>query len=380
MEQKDFYSTLGVARDASQDDIKKAYRKLAMKYHPDRNPDNKEAEAKFKELSQAYEVLSSDQKRRQYDQFGTTDQNQGSSAGGGSHGFHGSDVNMDDILKGFGDIFGDMFGQRSAKHRSGPEAKQGHDLRHSIEITLKEAFIGTKRDVAYYHFAPCQTCGATGCAKGTKPTSCAQCKGTGQVHYQQGFYMYAQHCSACRGLGYQIASPCGSCGGQSRTQVYDKFTVSIPRGIFDHAELKVSGKGDAGVYGGPSGDLLLQVTIAPEKAFSRVDDDLVCTLSLTYPQLVFGCQLDVESIDGSRHTVKIPKGCPVGERIILKGEGFYKLRGNSRGNLVIVTQCHIPTKLDATAKEALNAYSDVIGTETKAPEGSISSFFKKFLG
>lgn len=376
MEHKDFYTTLGVARDASQDDVKKAYRKLAMKYHPDRNPDNKEAEAKFKEINQAYEVLGDEQKRRQYDQFGEA----GAQQGFGGGGFHGNDMNMDDILKGFGDIFGDVFGQKQSKRRSGPEPKQGHDLRHSIEISLKDAFLGVKHDVAYYHFAPCETCSATGCAKGTKPAVCAQCKGAGQVNYQQGFYIYTQHCGTCRGLGYQIPSPCAACGGQSRTQVYDKFTVTIPRGIFDNAELRVGGKGDAGVYGGPSGDLLLHVTVKPDKAFSRVEDDLICTLSLTYPQLVFGCQLDIESIDGTRHTVKIPKGCPVGERIIIKGEGFYKLRGNSRGNLVIVTQCHIPTKLDTTAKQALNTYSDAIGTDAKSSEGSISSFFKKFLG
>lgn len=378
MEHKDFYATLGVARDASQDDIKKAYRKLAMKYHPDRNPDNKEAEAKFKEATQAYETLSDTQKRRQYDQFGHTDQAQG--FGGGGQGFQGSDVNMDDILRGFGDIFGDVFGQGHAKRRSGPEPKRGHDLQHTIEISLKDAFLGTKRDVAYYHFAECQTCHGTGCAKGTKPTTCSQCKGTGQVTFQQGFFMYSQPCGTCRGLGYQIPSPCTSCGGQSRVQIYDKFTVSIPRGIYNDAELKIAQKGDAGVYGGPAGDLLLRVTVAPDKTFSRTEDDLVCTLSLTYPQLVFGSQIEVESIDGSRHTVKIPKGCPIGERIIIKGEGFYKLRGNTRGNLVIVTQCNIPTKLDTTAKEALNAYSDAIGTEPKKADNSISSFFKKFLG
>lgn len=377
MEHKDFYSTLGVAREASQDDVKKAYRKLAMKYHPDRNPDNKEAEAKFKEINQAYEILGDEQKRRKYDQFGHTEQG----FGGGS-GFHSSNVNVDDILKGFSDAFGfgDIFGQGHANRRVGPEPRQGHDLRHTVTISLKDAFLGAKRDIAYYHFAPCNTCDSTGCTKGTKATTCTQCKGSGQVHYQQGFYVYAQHCSACRGLGYQIASPCAACGGQSRVQVYDKFTVSIPRGIYDGAELKVGGKGDAGVYGGPAGDLLMQVTVTPDKTFSRIDDDVVCTLSLTYPQLVFGCQLDVESIDGSRHTVKIPKGCPVGERIVIKGEGFYKLRGNSRGNLIIVTQCHIPTKLDAAAKEALNNYSDAIGTDAKSHEGSISSFFKKFLG
>jgi len=379
MEHKDFYTTLGVARNASQEDIKKAYRKLAMKYHPDRNPDNKEAESKFKEAAVAYETLSDEQKRRQYDQFGHTEQGMGG-GGAGQHGFHSSNVNMDDILRGFGDIFGDIFGQGQARRRSGPEPKRGHDLQHTIEITLKDAFLGTKRDIAYYHFAECETCKGTGCAKGTKPTTCSQCKGTGQLTYQQGFYMYTQHCGTCHGLGYQILSPCTTCGGQSRVQIYDKFTVSIPRGIYNNAELKVGQKGDAGVYGGPAGDLLLQVTITPDKTFSRTDDDLICTLSLTYPQLVFGCQLEVESIDGSRHTVKIPKGCPVGERIVIKGEGFYKLRGNTRGNLVIVTQCHIPTKLDAAAKEALTDYSDAIGTELKKADNSISSFFKKFLG
>jgi molecular chaperone DnaJ len=372
MEHKDFYSTLGVARTASQDDIKKAYRKLAMKYHPDRNPDSKEAEAKFKEINQAYEILGDEKKRSRYDQYGTADAQQGF---GGSH---GHDVNMDDILKGFSDVFGDIFNNQ--KRRSGPEPRKGHDLRHSVEISLKDAFLGTKHDIAYYHFTPCATCNATGCTRGTKATTCAQCKGAGQVHYQQGFYVYSEHCSACRGLGYQIASPCSACGGQSRTQVYDKFTVSIPRGIYDGVELKVGGKGDAGVYGGPSGDLLLHVKVKADKAFSRTEDDLICTLQLTYPQLVLGCQLDIESIDGTRHTVKVPKGCQVGEQIIIKGEGFYKLRGNSRGNLVIVTQCHIPTKLDAAAKQALNAYSEAIGTETKSSEGSISSFFKKFLG
>lgn len=379
MAQKDFYTTLGVSRDASHDDIKKAYRKLAMKYHPDRNPDNKDAEAKFKEATQAYEVLGDEQKRRQYDQFGHTEQDHG---GGAGHGFQGGmgGMSMEDILRGFGEAFGDMFSS-GTRRRSGPEPRRGHDLQHAIEITLKEAFLGTKRDIAYYHFTTCETCSGTGCAKGTKPVTCSQCKGTGQVNYQQSFYIYSQPCNACHGLGYLIPSPCPTCSGQSRVQVYDKFTVSIPRGIFNNAELKVGQKGDAGVYGGPAGDLLLQVTIVPDKTFSRVEDDLICNLLLTYPQLVFGCQLDVESIDGSRHTVKVPKGCPIGERITIKGEGFYKLRGgNSRGNLIIVTQCNIPTKLDTAAKEALNAYSDAIGTEPKKADNSISSFFKKFLG
>jgi molecular chaperone DnaJ len=384
MEHKDFYSVLGIPRTASHDEIKKAYRTLALKYHPDRNPDNKEAEAKFKEASQAYETLSNEQKRRQYDQFGHADDHAGHSHGGGfQEGFHTGNVSMDDILKNFGDIFGDMFSgghAKRGKQRSGPEPIRGHDLGHILEITLKEAFLGTKKDINYHHFATCDICSGTGAQKGTKIKECETCKGSGQMHFQQGPFVYAQHCSACNGLGYKIPSPCPTCKGQSRVQKYETFTLSIPRGVFDNAELKVTSKGDAGVYGGPSGDLLLQIRVLPDKRFKRVDDDLVCTLSLTYPQLVLGCQVDVESIDAIKHTIKIPRGCPVSEKIVIPNEGFYRPRGSKRGNLVIITACHIPTKISAEAKTTLQEYSQQIGVQPDNDTSSIGSFFKRFLG
>lgn len=200
------------------------------------------------------------------------------------------------------------------------------------------------------------------------------------MHFKQGFFMYAQACSNCSGKGFIIATPCSECNGQSRVQRYDKFTVNIPKGIFDNAELRVSEKADAGLFGGPAGDLFLRIHIKEDKTFKRDNDDLICTVMLTYPQLTLGCQVDIENIDGTKHTIKIPKGCPVGEKIVISGEGFHKLRGKTRGDLVIITQCFIPTKITAEAKKKLQEYSDIVGNHTSNNDGFITSFFKKFLG
>lgn len=379
MNKQDFYQILGVSRSASTEDIKAAYRKLAMKYHPDRNPDNKEAEEKFKTAAHAYEVLSDTQKRQQYDQFGTTDFT--SNSGGHAHGNH-ANMNMEDIFENFGDIFGSIFGQqRSKKRNPGPEPKKGHDLAKEIEISLHDAFVGIKYEVSYYHFFTCSACSGQGCKTGTKAQTCTTCKGAGQVQFQQGFYMYAKPCHACSGNGYTIPSPCTDCKGQSRIQQFDKFNITIPEGIFDGAELRINSKGDAGVHGGPSGDLFVKICVKTDSKFKRVKDDLVCNVMLTYPQLVLGCQIDIESIDKTIHTIKIPKGCPVGEEIIIPGKGFKKLRSTVCGNLVIITQCAIPKKISAEEKKKLTEYSELIGTDVKHHDsGTIGGFFKKFLG
>lgn len=372
MNKSDYYETLGVSRSASKDEIKKAYRTLALKYHPDRNPDNKEAEESFKKAAEAYEILSDDTKRKQYDQFGhEAFTNMGSQSG------HG--MNMDDIFDQFGDIFGDIFGTRSPKKR-GPQPRKGHDLHKDVQITLKESFLGAKKDIAYYHFVTCQDCSGQGAEEGTRIHQCSNCNGSGQVNFRQGFFMYSQSCNQCNGQGYSIPSPCSTCKGQSRKQVYDKFSITIPAGVFDGAELRKSGKGDAGVYGGESGDLLMRIQVLPDKAFKRVQDDLICYITLTYPQLVLGSHVEIESIDESKATIKIPKGCPVGERIILPGKGFQKLRGHTKGNLVVITKCHVPKKLSAESKKLLTQYSESIGTDSVTNEGSIASFFKRFLG
>jgi len=375
MSKKDFYEILGVSRSATTDEIKAAYRKLALQYHPDRNPGNKEAEEKFKEAAEAYEVLSDAQKRKTYDQFGHA------GVGGAAGGYGTHNMNMDDIFDNFGDIFGDIFGgQKRARKKNGPEPRRGHDLHKDINVTLKESYTGTKQEIAYYHFEVCDTCKGKGTKPGTKPVACATCKGTGQVHFSQGFFMYSPASSTCGGQGFTIPSPCSSCNGQSRKQVYDKFNVTIPAGIFDGAELRIAGKGDAGIYGGSSGDLFLKVNVLTDPNFKRVDDDLSCTVLLTYPQLVFGSQVEIQNIDGTKETIKISKGCPIGERIIVAGKGFPKLRGSGRGNLVVITNCDIPKKLSEKAKESLTEYSKEIGTTTQNGSGGISGFFKKFLG
>lgn len=378
MNKTDYYKILGVDRSASTDDIKVAYRKLAMKYHPDRNPDNKTAEDKFKEATEAYEVLGDTQKRTQYDQFGHAGMNNG--MGGGGHGHH-TNMNMDDIFENFGDIFGSMFnGGTKNRRKKGPQPQAGLSLTKEIEITLQDAFIGTKKEIAYHHFFTCETCSGSGARAGTSAQTCVTCNGSGEMHFKQGFFMYAQACTSCSGKGFIIPAPCASCNGQSRIQQYDKFTVNIPRGIFDNAELRVSEKADAGLYGGPAGDLFLHIRVKEDKIFKRDQDDLICTVMLTYAQLTLGCQVDVESIDGTKHSIKIPKGCPVGEKIVISAEGFHKLRGKTRGNLIIITQCFIPTKITADAKKKLQEYSDLVGTQTSSADGFITSFFKKFLG
>jgi len=379
MNKRDYYEILGVSRTASADEIKSAYRKMALKYHPDRNPDNKEAEEKFKEAAEAYEVLSNTDKRQQYDQFGHA-----GLGGMGQGGFNAGGMSMDDIFESFGDIFGSMFGgggQRRRRAATGPEPKRGHDLQQEVEVTLKESYLGTKKEIGYYRFFPCEKCKGSGSKPGSKPQQCETCKGAGQVQYRQGFFVYAQTCSSCGGEGFTIPSPCDACGGKSRTQQYDKFSVTIPEGIFDGADLRIAGKGDAGIYGGPAGDLYVRVNVLPDKKFRRVGDDLVCKLWATYPQLVLGSQVEIESIDGTKQMIKIPRGCPTGEKIIVPGKGFKAIRGSHRGNLVVVAKCHIPKKLSAEAKQALTEYSKLIGTDVDSgTNGSIAGFFKKFLG
>jgi molecular chaperone DnaJ len=382
MSKKDFYEILGVNRSASKEEIKAAYRKLAVKYHPDKNPGNKEAEEKFKEAAHAYEILSDDAKRQQYDQVGHANFENMNAGGHGNA--HGMDIN--DIFENFGDIFGagfgDIFGGKTNKKRkkaTGPDPKRGHDLYKELTITLKDAFLGKKEQVSFYHFFPCDDCSGKGLKTGTSVQTCSVCHGAGQVQFRQGFFAYAQACTSCQGNGYTIPNPCATCKGQSRIQKYDKFSVNIPAGIYDGAELRIAEKGDAGVYGGPAGDLFLKIKVTPDKKFQREENDLVSSLMLTYPQLVLGSQVEIESIDGTKETIKIPKGCDIGERIVVAGKGFPNLRNKVRGNLVIIAKCSIPKKLSPDAKKLLTDYSDLIGTESTS-EGTIIGFFKKFLG
>lgn len=376
MSKKDFYEVLGVSKNASQEEIKAAYRKLAMKYHPDRNPDNKEAEEKFKEAAEAYEMLSNPEKRKQFDQFGHGGPEMG--------GFGGHGMSMDDIFTNFEDIFGDIFGgmgeSKKRQKKAGPIAKRGHDLAKDLTITLEEAFSGSSKEIKLYHFVPCATCHGKGMPEGSTAQVCKECQGAGQLNYRHGIFMYSQACPACQGEGYKISNPCKTCKGQSRVQQYDTFNITIPKGIFNGAEIRVANKGDAGVFGGDSGDLYLKIKVQPHAKFTRIEDDLECSVVLTYPQLVLGSQIELENIDGSIETLKISKGCPIGEPIIIVGKGFPRIRGKGRGNLRVIPKCDIPKKLSSEAEKLLKQYSEIIGTQTDSSESSIKSFFKKFLG
>lgn len=378
MSKKDYYEILGVPKNATQDQIKAAYRKLALKYHPDRNPGNKEAEEKFKEAAEAYEVISNPEKRQQYDQFGHAASSMG--------GFGSQGMSMDDIFSNFEDIFGDIFGSMTGKKKhkkTGPVPKGGHDISKTISITLEEAFKGAVKEIKLYHFETCSTCKGKGVEKDSSIQTCSQCQGTGQIGYRHGIFMYSQTCSGCQGQGYVISDPCKTCQGQSRIQKYETIKITIPKGIYDGAELRIPSKGDAGIFGGPSGDLYLQIKVMPNPKFRRVDNNIESNILLTYPQLTFGCQIEVENIDGSKEILKVPKGTQVGTPLIIQGKGFENIKGRSRGDFVIIPMCHIPKKLSKDAEEALKKYSEIIGnsvSDSDTNEGILKSFFKKFLG
>jgi len=371
MSKKDYYEILGVTKEATEADIKKAYRKLAMQHHPDRNPNNKKAEALFKEATEAYEVLSDKDKRARYDAYG----HQGMHAGSDYQSYG----NAQDIFSHFGDIFGSFFGGGHGEHgreRGGATPTQGHDLAYDATISLKESFTGCKKEIKVYHYVPCTTCKHTGTKSGTKPTACKTCHGRGSQTVQQGFFAFSQPCKACNGAGFLIQDPCGTCKGQTRVQQYETLSVTIPAGIFNNADLRVPNKGDSGMFGGPAGHLYVKIKVTADSGFERRGNDVVCTLMLSYPQLVLGAQMEVPSLDGSLHTVKIPKGCAVGQEIVISGKGFRSLQTGSMGNLIFVAHCAIPKKISNDARDALLAYDKAIEHE----HSGIRGFFKKFLG
>lgn len=373
---RDYYEVLGVAKTATEQEIKAAYRKLALKYHPDRNPGNKDAEEKFKEAAEAYEVLSHKEKRAQYDQFGHT----GPQMGGGQwHG--GQDMSMDDIFRNFGDIFGDLFGEyaQQSQRGGGLSPRPGHDRAIEVTISLKEAFTGINQELGYYRLVNCKTCKGKGVKEGTSAERCKKCRGSGHIQYSQGFFVYSQTCSQCNGTGMLIPHPCPTCNGSSRVQEYETFAIKIPAGIYDNAEIRLSDKGDDGLYGGPTGNLFVHVHVKPDKRFVRQDNDLICELTLTYPQLVFGTGVEIEHIDGSKITIKIPKGCPIGNRLTIADQGFAKLRGKGRGNLIVITHCDVPKKLSNEAKEALKKYAELVGTQVDESQNK-GGFFSSLLG
>lgn len=377
MSKRDYYEILSVERDVSEKDLKKAYRRVAMKFHPDRNPDDKEAEEKFKEASEAYEVLSDSQKRAVYDQYGHAgvDQ-QGGGFGGG--GFGGGSGNFSDI---FGDVFGDIFGGGGAgggRGRGGPA--RGSDLRYTLELDLEEAVKGTSVKIRVPTLVGCNTCDGSGAKAGTKPVSCTTCGGVGQVRMQQGFFSVQQTCPNCRGKGSIISDPCGDCHGQGRTEETKTLSVKVPSGVDTGDRIRLSGEGEAGADGGPSGDLYVQVSVKEHDIFERDGKNLYCDVPISFVDAALGGELDVPTLDG-RVKLKVPTETQTGKMFRLRGKGVTPVRGGGAGDLMCRVTVETPVNLSNKQKELLKEFKASMKGDKNSPKQS--SWFegmKNFFG
>ncbi|MCW5589449.1 MAG: molecular chaperone DnaJ [Legionellales bacterium] len=372
MSKQDYYATLGLERNASEDDIKKAYRRLAMKYHPDRNPDNKDAEEKFKEAKEAYEILSDSQKRAAYDQFGHAgvNPNMGGGHPGGGAGFNG----FGDI---FDDIFGDIFGGRGQSNGGGrSRAQRGADLSYEITIDLEKAAHGSKESITIPNLIACKECEGSGARKGSKPTTCPDCAGHGQIRMQQGFFSIQQTCPSCRGAGTVIGDPCGSCRGQGRVRDKKTLAVNIPAGIDDGDRIRLSGEGEAGFGGGPAGDLYVQIRIKPHPIFSRQGNDLHCEVPINIVLAALGGELEAPTLDG-RVKLKIPAETQTGKQFRLRGKGVKSVRGGQTGDLICHVFVETPVKLNREQKELLQQFSDSMSQDNHNHSPQESSWFSK---
>ena len=347
MKKRDYYEVLGVNRDASDDEIKKAYRKLAMKHHPDRNPDNPKAEDQFKEAKEAYEVLSDPKKRAAYDQYGHAAIEAGMGGGGSGGGAGGFD---------FGDIFGDIFGGgRGGGHSS---VHRGADLRYNLEITLEQAARGTETKIRVPTMAECETCHGSGAKPGTSPTTCATCAGQGQVRMQQGFFSIQQTCPRCHGSGKTITSPCASCQGVGRIKQHKTLSVKIPVGVDNDDRIRLSGEGEAGVNGGPAGDLYVVIHITPHSVFQRDHNDLHCEMPISFVTAALGGEIEIPTLDGSAR-IKIPAESQSGKIFRLRGKGIKGIRSSTYGDL----HCHVivetPSNLTERQKVLLREFENI---------------------
>ena len=363
----DYYTTLGVARDATADDLKKAYRKQAMQYHPDRNPGDKGAEAKFKEVSEAYEVLKDDQRRAAFDRFGHAAFEQG--GGGGGAGFPFGDG------AGLGDIFDQMFGDVAG--RRGARARSGQDLQTSVEIDLVEAFAGTKRQLRVPSRVACDACEGTGSQdKAAGRSTCPTCGGAGKVRAQQGFFLVERACPSCGGTGRVVKNPCKVCAGAGTVQRERTLSVAIPAGVEDGTRIRLSGEGEAGPQGATAGDLYVNVAVRPHEIFQRDGANIYCRVPLPMTQAALGGDVEVPAIDGSRAKVKIPAGTQTGDQFRLRGKGFSMLRSAVRGDMYIQVAVETPRHLSRRQRELLEEFETEAADHAKgSPEAE--GFFTK---
>lgn len=358
MSARDYYEILGVARAAADQDIKSAYRKLALKYHPDRNPGNKEAEDRFKEAAEAYAVLADEDKRRVYDRFGHA-----GLGGAGGGGFDPSVfTGFEDILGGLGDIFG--FGDPGGRRRSGPQ--RGSDLRYDLEISFEESAKGAETSIQIPRQEACEACKGSGSAPGSKPSSCPQCHGRGQLRYQQGFFTVARTCGQCRGAGTIITTPCTTCRGAGRVQKERKLTVRIPAGIATGQRLRLTGEGEGGPAGGPPGDLYVVIHVQDHAFFQREGNDLFCEIPVNFPTLALGGEIKIPTLDGEE-SFTVPGGTQSGTTLSLRGRGMPDVTGRGRGDLMLTVKVVTPKKLTREQKKLLEQLAAALPAESFEP-------------
>ncbi len=373
MAKRDFYEVLGVAKNASEDELKKAYRKLAMKHHPDRNPGNKDAEAKFKEANEAYEILSNAQKRAAYDQFGHAGLSGGAGPGAGGFGGFG------DI---FGDVFADIFGGGMGA-RGGPQVFRGADLRCNLELSLEQAVFGDTIKIRFPTLSSCQTCAGSGAAKGSQAQTCPTCRGAGQVRMQQGFFSVQQTCPHCRGSGKVISNPCKDCRGSGKQQTTKTLDVKVPAGVDEGDRIRLGGQGEAGEKGAPAGDLYVQISVRPHPIFERDGGDLHCKVPIDLTLAALGGELEVPTL-GGKVNLKIPSETQTGKVFRLRGKGVPSMRGGAAGDLLCHLEVETPVNLTRRQQELLRELGDTLKDGQHSPQaqswlGKARRFFEDHI-
>jgi molecular chaperone DnaJ len=369
---RDYYDVLGVLRTASEQEIKSAYRKLALQYHPDRNPGNREAEEMFKEAAEAYSVLSDAQKRANYDRFGHAGVGTGA-------GFGGFDPN---VFADFSDILGDIFGFGDlfgSGRRGGSRVQRGADLRYDLELTFDEAAFGSTKKIKVPRHETCGECHGSGAQKGSGPTTCPTCNGYGQVRFQQGFFSLTRTCSQCQGTGQIIKNRCTTCRGDGRIVREKTLELRIPAGVDTGSKMRVSGEGDAGAKGGPSGDLYVVLGVQEHEFFERRDHDLYCHIPITFPQAALGAQIAVPTIDREEEKLAVPAGTQTGSTFRIKGRGISKRGGAARGDLYVTVDIVVPAKLSREQKDLLSKLADTIEIENKPIQKKILERVKEIF-
>lgn len=370
MVKRDFYEVLGVSRDADEKALKSAYRKMAMKYHPDRNPGDADAEASFKEVNEAYDALKDDQKRAAYDRFGHAAFENGGFGGGGAG--HGADFHST-----MSDIFEEFFGMGGGRRGSGRE--RGADLRYNLEITLEEAFSGKTVEIEVPTSVTCEACSGSGAKPGSSPTACRTCGGAGRVRAAQGFFTLERACPSCQGRGQVISDPCTDCGGAGRATQERTLSVNIPAGIEDGTRIRLAGEGEAGLRGGPAGDLYIFLSLKPHDLFQRDGADLYCRVPISMTTATLGGQFDVPTVDGSTSRVKVPEGTQAGKQFRLRGKGMPIMRSSQHGDMYIQVTVETPTNLTKRQRELLAEFEQESSGENNPESAGFFSKVKDFI-